>query len=90
MEHLNHPPYSPNLVPSDYFLLLHLRKRLGRQWLQNEDKLKTSLTNWINSQAEDFYADRLEKMFNHYRKCMVVEGVYVKNLSWYVVKDYCQ
>lgn len=90
MEHLDHPPYSPNLVPSDYFLLLHLRKRLGRQWLQNEDELKTSLTNWINSQAADLYADRLEKMLHHYRKCMVVEGVYVKNLSWYVVKDYCQ
>ena len=30
-EQLNHPPYSPDLAPSDYHVFLHLKKHLGGQ-----------------------------------------------------------
>lgn len=34
-----HPPYSHDLIPSDYHLLLHLKKWLGTQKFEN-DKLE--------------------------------------------------
>jgi histone-lysine N-methyltransferase SETMAR len=30
-EQMDHPPYSPDLAPSDYHLFLHLKKLLGRK-----------------------------------------------------------
>ena len=34
-EQFNHPPYIPDLAPSDFHLLLHLKSVLAGQWLHN-------------------------------------------------------
>ena len=48
-EQLDHPPYSPDLAPSDYHLFLHLKSFLGGKRFQDDDKLKDAVLNWFKS-----------------------------------------
>ncbi|KAF0705241.1 histone-lysine N-methyltransferase SETMAR-like [Aphis craccivora] len=53
-ELFNHPPYSPDLTPSDYFLFLHFKKWIGGQCFENDKELQNAVENWFNSQAASF------------------------------------
>ncbi|KAL4113476.1 hypothetical protein QTP88_017091 [Uroleucon formosanum] len=77
-ELFNHPPYSPDLAPSDYFLFLHFKKWLGGQRFENDMELKNAVENWFNSQAASFYAEGLRKLVKRYEKCLEVNGNYVE------------
>jgi len=37
---LNHPPYSPDLAPSDFHLFLHLKKHLAGKRFDDDDELQ--------------------------------------------------
>ncbi|GBN39058.1 hypothetical protein AVEN_190103-1, partial [Araneus ventricosus] len=54
---LNLPPYSPDLVPSDYHLLIHIKKWLGGQHFDDGEELQNAVTGWLNSQATEFYGE---------------------------------
>jgi len=44
-EQFDHPPYSPDLVPSDFHLFLDLKSFLaGRQFHNNNNKVKEAIT----------------------------------------------
>jgi len=48
--HMNHPPYSPDLAPSDYYLFRNLKNMCGRRFSSNEelqDDLRTKIKNFI-------------------------------------------
>ncbi|KAL4119599.1 hypothetical protein QTP88_012398 [Uroleucon formosanum] len=77
-ELFNHPPYSPDLAPSDYFLFLHFKKWLDGQRFENDMELKNAVENWFNSQAASFYAEGLRKLVKRYEKCLEVNGDYVE------------
>jgi len=77
-ELFDHPPYSPDLAPSDYFLFLHLKQWLGGQRFDEDEELKTAVDNWFNSQAANFYAEGLKKLVQRYEKCLEVNGDYVE------------
>jgi [histone H3]-lysine36 N-dimethyltransferase SETMAR len=77
-ELFNHPPYSPDLAPSDYFLFLHFKRWLGGQRFENDKEIKNAVENWFNSQAVSFYAEGLRKLVQRYEKCLEVNGDYVE------------
>lgn len=77
-ETLDHPPYSPDLAPSDYHLFLHLKKHLGGQRLQDDDEVKTVVMQWLTSQAADFYEEGIQKLVQRYDKCLNIAGNYVE------------
>jgi len=43
-EQFNHPPYSPDLAPSDLHLFLHLKSFLADQWFHEDNEVKESVT----------------------------------------------
>ena len=53
----HHPPYSPDLASSDFYLFLHLKKFLSgqHQRFQNDREVEMSVTQWFQSQAADCY-----------------------------------
>ena len=77
-ETLDHPPYSPDLAPSDYHLFLHLKKHLGGQRLQDDNEVKTSVIQWLTSQAAEFYEEGTQKLVPRYDKCLNIHGNYVE------------
>ena len=62
----HHLPYSPDLAPSDFHLLLHLKKFLSSQCqrFQNNREVGMSVAQWFQSQAADFY-DTGYKSWSH-------------------------
>lgn len=73
-----HPPYSPDLAPSDYHLFLELKKFLAGQRFESEVELQTSTANWLHSQAAQFYEEGMQKLVPRYDKCLNVQGDYVE------------
>lgn len=57
-EIFNHPPYSPDLAPSSYFLLLHIKLCLHRI-IDCDDEIKNDVTNWFKSQTAEFLKKKL-------------------------------
>jgi len=43
-EYFHHPPYRPDLAPSDFHLLLHLKSYLAGQWFHKANEVKVALT----------------------------------------------
>ncbi|KAJ4435475.1 hypothetical protein ANN_18091 [Periplaneta americana] len=62
-ELFDHPPYSPDLAPSDFHVFLHLKK-----FLSSDEELKTSVTRWFHSQAAEFYDRGIQKLIPRYEK----------------------
>lgn len=77
-EQLDHPPYSPDLAPSDYHLFLHLKKHLAGQRHSDDDEVKTFVKQWLSNQAASFFDDGIQKLVPRYDKCLNCNGNYVE------------
>lgn len=42
-----HPPYSPDLAPSDFYAFLGLKKEMGGQRFVDDDGLKKAVTHFF-------------------------------------------
>jgi hypothetical protein len=51
----DHPPYSPAVAPSDYYLFTYLKTWLASQRFNNNEQLMKCVKTWLNSQAADFF-----------------------------------
>ena len=61
-EQMDHPPYSPDVAPSDFHLFLHLKKFLGGKRFDDDDDLKDAVQKWLTSQAAAFYEEGIQKL----------------------------
>ena len=50
-----HPPYSPDLAPSDCHLFGPKKEGLRDNWYRNDYKVKTAVLNWLRHQPAEFY-----------------------------------
>lgn len=75
---VNHPPYSPDLAPSDYFLFPNLKKELrGRRFMDNSD-VKSAVEGYFSQQDKNFYLTGLRALKLRCEKCVAIEGCYVE------------
>ena len=56
-----HPPYSPNLAPSDFHLFSKLKDHLKGQQIGSIEEVKAAVLQWCRSQSADFYHDGIQK-----------------------------
>ena len=54
-QQLNHPHYSPDLAPSDYFLFRVMKKFLRGKGFSSDEEAKEALTTWFEEQSKDFF-----------------------------------
>jgi histone-lysine N-methyltransferase SETMAR len=50
-----HPPYSPDLAPTDYYFFLCLSNHLREKKFDDENNVKMELVNFCNQNSQDFY-----------------------------------
>jgi histone-lysine N-methyltransferase SETMAR len=67
LEHFNwvlfdHPPYSPDIAPSDYYLFTYLKNWLGSQRFNNNEELAEGVKTWLSSQAAGFFDTGIQKL----------------------------
>ncbi|GFU99501.1 histone-lysine N-methyltransferase SETMAR [Trichonephila clavipes] len=74
----DHPPYCPDLAPSDFHLFLHLKSFLAGKHFNNDKELKENVSNWLKTQAATFYEEGIEKLVPRYDTCLQNFGSYVE------------
>ena len=77
-EELPHPPYSPDLAPSDFHLFPKLKEHLrGNRYADNEE-LKTAVSQYLTGLPEEFFSQGIGKLKTRYEKCIAIKGDYVE------------
>jgi histone-lysine N-methyltransferase SETMAR len=76
-ELLPHPPYSPDLAPTDYHLFLSLSNDLRNRTFANESALKTYLSDFFNSKSTEFYAKGIRELPKRWQLVIDLNGTYV-------------
>jgi len=54
-QQLNHPPDSPDIAPSDYFLFQVMKKFLQGKRFSSDLEVKEAVTTWFEEQSKDFF-----------------------------------
>ena len=75
---LNHPAYSPDLAPSDFYVFRLLKKHLrGKQFGDKED-LKATVEEFFNTQKPSFFHSAFHELLMRWKKCVEAKGSYVE------------
>jgi len=83
-EIFDHPPYSPELAPSDYHLFSKMQVWLATQRFHTNEELMDGVKTWPHNLAAPFYDDGLQKLVPRYDKCRNVGGNCVEKCCSYV------
>ena len=70
---------SPDLAPSDFYLLMNMNKLLESQRFDDDEKLHDAVTGWLQSPVAEFYEEGISKVVKRYDKCLHLNGNYVEN-----------
>ena len=77
-EIFDHPPYSPDLAPSDYNLFSKMKVWLATQRFHTNEELMDGVNNWLHNSEAPFFEEALQKLLSRYDKCLNVGGNYVE------------
>ena len=75
---LTHPPYSPDLAPSDFHLFGPLKESMKGIHFQTDEEVKAAVSNWLRTQSTEFYAKGIDNLISSWNKCVAKEGDYVE------------
>ena len=77
-EALRHPPYSPDLAPTDYRLFHSLDNDLRGKSFTSETDLRQAFTNFFASKTPEFYRKRLNSWRHVGRRCWMPMAITLK------------
>ena len=69
-EVLSHPPYSPDLAPSDFHFLPHLKWDLKGTHFTSDDEVKQAVTSWIKQKTPESFIDGMRKLVLGWEICI--------------------
>ena len=75
---LPHPPYSPDLAPSDFFLFPKLKDYLKGNRYETDEDVKNAVLSWCRDKTADFFADGIQQVVRRWRRCIERDGDYVE------------
>jgi transposase len=73
-----HPPYSPDLVPSNYHFFTKMKVWLATQCFHTNEELMDGVNNWLHNLGAPFFDEGLQKLVSRYDNCLNVDGNYVE------------
>lgn len=74
---LEHPPYSPDLAPSDFHLFPNLKKYLRGKRFSSNDEAIACVNEYFEGLPEKHFRDGINKLENRWKKCIELRGDYV-------------
>ena len=75
-ETLPHPPYSPDLSPTDYHLFKHLAAFLSNKTFRSNAEVESFFKDFLASKPKDFYQRGINDLVDRWQRCMAVQGSY--------------
>ena len=73
---LPHPPYSPDLAPSDYYLFSSLKSYLSGNNYLNREEITVAVNNYLKTKSASFFEKGINMLPARWQKCVEVEGDY--------------
>lgn len=75
---VSHPPYSPDLAPSDYYLFPNMKKWLaGKRFYSNEEVIAETNA-YFTDLDKSYYSEGINKLEHRWTKCISLSGDYVE------------
>lgn len=75
---LNHPPYSPDLAPSDFHLFTSLKMHMGGNKFSTDEEVRGEVQKWVKGLAGDFFEAGIKKLIPRLTTCIERGGDYVE------------
>lgn len=75
---LNHPPYSPDLAPSDYHLFTSLKAHMGGIKFSTDEQVQKEVLEWGKGLAGEFFEKGIKKLVPRLTTCIERDGDYVE------------
>uniref|UniRef100_A0AAF5DET3 Mos1 transposase HTH domain-containing protein n=1 Tax=Strongyloides stercoralis TaxID=6248 RepID=A0AAF5DET3_STRER len=76
-EVLPHPPYSPDIAPSDYHLFKVLQDSIDGEKFQNIEEVKNALLKFFDEKPPSFYRTGIKNLLSRWQKVIDNEGDYI-------------
>jgi histone-lysine N-methyltransferase SETMAR len=73
-EVLQHPPYSPDLAPSDLHLFGPLKHHLSGKGFPDDDAVERAVRAWFQQQPKECYAAGFQGLARRWDKCLNLCG----------------
>lgn len=77
IEVLPHPPYSPDIAPTDYHLFRSLQNSLQGHRFDDRTQLESYLDDFFNRQPPEFYARGIEQLPRRWQEVVDQDGNYI-------------
>ena len=75
---LPHPPYSPDLAPSDYFMFSNMKTWLGGKRVSLNREIFTATNEYFEGFDKNYFLEGIKKFEYRYNKCIQLKGYYVE------------
>ena len=75
---LKHPPYSPDLAPSDFHLFGPMKEHLRDQKFANDNEVMEAVQSSLKATPKSFFLVDIHKLVDRWTKCVVKQGGYVE------------
>lgn len=76
-EVLQHPPYSPDLAPTDYHLFRSMSNQMRGVTFDGEEDLKNWLNNFFDTRPGDFWRNGINKLVERWAEVVNSNGEYI-------------
>ena len=76
-ELLSHLPYSPDLVPSDNWLFVNLKRMFQRKRFSSNEEGRLETEAYFEAKYKSFYKKGFELFGKHWNQCITLKGDYV-------------
>ena len=73
-----HPPYSPDLAPSDFWLFPKLKEKLRGCRYETIEEMKEAVTKIIDTLTQEDFHGAFQKLLERYNKCIAAGGDYLE------------
>ena len=74
---LPHPPYSPDIAPSDYYLFLSLKNSVRGKNFNSKNDIKMYLDQYFADKPEKFWEEGIMRLPERWRKVIEQKGSYI-------------
>lgn len=77
-ECLPHPPYSPDLAPSDFHLFGPLKEAMGGRKFHSDEEVRNAVHEWLRRRPKAFFSAGIQALPKRWRTCIERGGDYVE------------
>ncbi|GBL63387.1 hypothetical protein AVEN_125751-1 [Araneus ventricosus] len=76
---LEHPPYSPDLVPADFYLFPRLKMKLmGHRFVDSNEVIENA-TKQLKDLSKNGFLECFEQLYERWKKCVDAAGKYFED-----------